>query len=134
MRPILLVIDPPDPETLSTRKLILESQKYNVLTAFTGPEAKEIAERVPINAVVLHDHVQDGDSKQLAGELKHVRPEVPIWMVTPHPHVNVPNVDQVLSSFEPLALVVLAEQTFGNYIVKDESLREQNPPPSKRSS
>jgi hypothetical protein len=45
VRPILLVVDPPDPETLSTRKLILESQKYNVLTAFTGPEAQEIAQR-----------------------------------------------------------------------------------------
>src|SRR5437868_15250256 len=99
MRPILLVVDPPDPETLSTRKLILESQKYNVLTAFTGPEAKEIAERVPINAVVLHERVQDGDSCELAAELKLVRPKAPIWMVAPHPHIQVPNVDRVLLSF-----------------------------------
>jgi len=132
MRPIFLVVDPPDPEALSTRKLILESQKYNVLTAFTGPEAVEIAARVPINAVVLHERVQDGDSVGLAGELKRTRPDVPVWMVAPHPHIRVANVDQVLSSFEPLALVGLAEKTFGNYIVKDESLREQNPPPSKK--
>jgi DNA-binding NtrC family response regulator len=131
MRPILLVVDPPDPETLSTRKLILESQKYNVLTAFTGPEAKEIAERVPINAVVLHERVKGGDSRELAAELKSVRPQSPIWMVAPQPHIHVPNVDQVLSSFEPLALVTLAERTFGNYIVKDEE-RDPNPPPSKK--
>jgi DNA-binding NtrC family response regulator len=132
MRPILLVVDPPDPEALSTRKLILESQKYNVLTAFTGPEAKEIAQRVPINAVVLHERVQDGDSAGLAAELKRVRPEIPIWMVAPQPLITVPNVDRVLSSFDPLALVTLAERTFGNYIVKDEADRELNPPPSKK--
>lgn len=132
MRPILLVVDPPDPETLSTRKLILEGQKYNVLTAFTGPEAKEIAQRVPIDAVVLHERVQDGDSAGLAAELKAVRPEVPIWMVAPQTHVRVPNVDQILSSFEPIALVTLAERTFGNYIVKDEAKLEQNPPPSRK--
>ena len=132
MRPILLVVDPPDPETLSTRKLILESQKYNVLTAFTGPEAREITERVPISAVVLHERVQDGDSAGLAAQLKAVRPEVPIWMVAPHPHINIPHVDQVLSSFEPLALVTLAERTFGNFIVKDGQTRDANPPPSKK--
>src|SRR3954462_9596948 len=132
MRPIFLVVDPPDPETLSTRKLILESQKYNVLTAFTGPEAKEIAQRVPINAVVLHERVKEGDSRELARELKSARPEAPIWLVAPNPHIGVPHVDEVLSSFEPLALVTLAERTFGNYIVKDGESRDENPPPSKK--
>lgn len=81
---------------------------------------------------MLHERVQDGDSAGLAAELKRVRPEIPIWMVTPHPHITVPNVDRVLSSFEPLALVSLAEKTFGNYIVKDGEARDRNPPPSKK--
>jgi DNA-binding response OmpR family regulator len=131
MRPILLVLDPPDPETLSTRKLILESEKFNVMTAFTGAEALEIAERVPVNAIVLHERVQNGNSVQLAADLKRVRPDAPIWLVSPHPH-EIPNVDKVLSSFEPLALVNLARNMFGNYVVKDEQNRQANPPPSKK--
>src|SRR3954447_20923542 len=123
MRPILLVLDPPDPETLSTRKLILESEKYNVMTAFTGAEALEITERVPVNAIVLHERVQNGTSAKLAGELKRIRPGVPIWLVSPHPHY-IPNVDEVLSSFEPLELVHLARDTFGDYVTKDEGAAE----------
>src|SRR3954451_24341049 len=131
MRPILLVLDPPDPETLSTRKLILESEKYNVMMAFTGAEALEIAERVPVNAIVLHERVQNGTSAKLAGELKRIRPNIPIWLVSPNPH-SMPYVDRVLNSFEPLALVQLARDTFGDYVVQDEGAPEMNPPPSKK--
>lgn len=123
MRPILLVLDPPDPESLSTRKLILEGQKFNVLTAFTGTEALEIVRRVPVDAVVLHDRVQDGNTAALAKEVKQLRPEVPVWVVSPHPQ-TMDNVDRALSSFDPLALVSLARDKFGNYVEADHRAAE----------
>jgi DNA-binding NtrC family response regulator len=130
MRPIFLVLDPPDPEALSTRKLILESEKYNVLTAFTAEEAVEIANRVPINLVVLHERVRNNGSSQLAADLKRINPEVPVWLVSPQPH-KVENVDEVISSFDPVVLVQMARDMFGNYVLKDEQAREKNAPASK---
>src|SRR5579872_923721 len=35
VRPILIVVDPPDPYNISQRKLALELEKFNVLTAFS---------------------------------------------------------------------------------------------------
>jgi DNA-binding response OmpR family regulator len=131
MRPIFLVLDPPDPETLSTRKLILESEKYNVLTAFTAEEAVEIASRVPINLVVLHDRIRNGEPSQLAADLKRVNPKVPVWVVSPQPH-KIANVDQVISSFDPVALVQMARDMFGNYVIKDAAAMEKNLPETKK--
>jgi DNA-binding NtrC family response regulator len=131
MRPIFLVLDPPDPETLSTRKLILESEKYNVLTAFTAEEAVEIASKVPINLVVLHERISNDGSSQLAADLKLVNPRVPIWLVSPHPH-QIANADQVISSFDPVTLVQMARDMFGCYVEKDEAARQKNPPESKK--
>jgi DNA-binding NtrC family response regulator len=131
MRPIFLVLDPPDPEALSTRKLILESEKYNVLTAFTADEALEIASRVPINLVVLHERIKNAASSQLAAELKRVNPQVPVWVVSPQPH-QIASADQVVSSFDPVALVQMARNMFGNYVEKDEAARQKNPPESKK--
>ena len=112
MRPIFLVIDPPDPEALSTRKLVLESAKFNVLTAFTSEEALEIADSVPLQATILHEGVEDGAStEQIAGELKKRRPEVPVFVLTPHPH-DIANADRVLSSHDPIELVRFLQETF----------------------
>ena len=113
MRPILLVLDPPDIEMISTRKLILESAKYNVLTATNVSEALEIAEFAPINAIVLHEQAGT-DLATLAHSLKRVRPSIPLWVVTPHPGA-LPWADKVLSSYDPLALVELVQKTLGTY-------------------
>ena len=113
MRPILLVIDPPDVEMISTRKLILESAKYNVLTATTAEEAIEIANRVPISAAVIHERIFNDDTGKVSKEIKTLRPTVPLWVISPQPH-TIPAADRVLSSFDPLELVRIAQQTLGD--------------------
>lgn len=115
MRPILLVIDPPDVEMISTRKLILESAKYNVVTATTSEEAVEIAQKVPIDAMVIHERLCNGDAAGFAQRLKEARPSAPLWVVSPQPH-TIPAADRVLSSFDPLGLVKLVQETFGSLL------------------
>ncbi len=124
MRPIFLVLDPPDPETISTRKLVLETAKFNVLTAFTGEEVLEIAEKIPIQAIVIHERVQDGSSPEMLAQLKKLRPSVPLFVVSPHPH-EISNADRVLSSYEPLELVRIAYDMFGMPSGADGFLKEQ---------
>jgi DNA-binding NtrC family response regulator len=112
MRPIILVTDPPDPEALSTRKLVLESAKYNVLTAFTGEEAAEIAGRIPLDAAVIHARYQKADLPKILADLKQLRPAMPVIVVSPTPH-PMPNADHVLSSHDPLSLVNLVYELLG---------------------
>ena len=106
MRPIILVTDPPDPEALSTRKLVLESAKYNVLTAFTGSEALEIATKVPIDAAVIHEHLESDDVQEVVEELKSVRRNIPVIIVSPQPEKMALG-DHVLNSHDPVGLVTL---------------------------
>ena len=115
MRPILLVIDPPDVEMISTRKLILESAKYNVVTATTTEEAVEIAQKVPIDAMVIHERLCDGDVSAFTQKLKSTRPSAPLWIISPQPH-SIAGADRVLSSFDPLGLVRLVQETFGSLL------------------
>jgi DNA-binding NtrC family response regulator len=113
MRPIILVVDPPDPEALSTRKLVLESAKYNVMTAFTGEEAIEIARKVPLDAAVVHRGVADANASQLVAELKKLLPQTAVVMVTPHKNATAPEADYILDSYQPMTLVDLFFRLFG---------------------
>ena len=112
MRPIFLVTDPPDPETLSTRKLVIETAKFNVLTAFTSGEAIETIERAPIDAAVLHENLEGDALAQTIVNIKRIRPDLPIFVVAPNPH-PMTNVDQVFSSFNPMDLVKYLLERFG---------------------
>ena len=112
MRPIFMVTDPPDPETLSTRKLVIETAKYNVVTCFTSGEAVETVERVPIAAAVLHENLEGAELADTITKIKQIKPDLPIFVVAPSPH-PMPNVDQVFSSFNPLDLVNYLLEKFG---------------------
>jgi response regulator RpfG family c-di-GMP phosphodiesterase len=113
MRPIFLVVDPPDPEALSTRKLVIESAKYNVLTAFTDEEAFEIAERVPVHGIVLHTRVPGtGGTSEIASKLKQICPGTLLILVSPG-HEPPGAADLVVNSHDPIALVKVLVAKFG---------------------
>ena len=57
-RPCFLVIDREFPGSISTRKLMIETAKFNVLTAYSGKEALEVFTRFPaVSGVVLTSSV-----------------------------------------------------------------------------
>ena len=45
IRPCFLVVDREFPGSVSTRKLVIETAKFNVLTAYSGREALEMHAR-----------------------------------------------------------------------------------------
>ena len=54
VRPCFLVIDREFPGSISTRKLVIETAKFNVLTAYSGLEALDTLQQFPaIHGVVL---------------------------------------------------------------------------------
>jgi hypothetical protein len=60
VRPCLLIVEPEPAEALSTRKLVVETGKFNVITAYSGEEALASLERFPgVDGVVVHSGMED---------------------------------------------------------------------------
>jgi CheY-like chemotaxis protein len=78
---MILCVDD-EPKGLQVRKMILESQGYRVLTATSAREALDLFLAHPVTAVVLDYSMPDMDGGKLAAELKRLRPEVKILMLS----------------------------------------------------
>jgi CheY-like chemotaxis protein len=78
-RPCFLVIDREFPGSISTRKLVIETAKFNVLTAYSGKEALEVFTRFPaVSGIVLDGGLDDVSSSEVAREVRRLQPKMPI--------------------------------------------------------
>ncbi len=101
-RPCFLVVDREFPGSISTRKLVIETAKFNVLTAYSGREALEIFERFPsITGVVLDGGLEDVSCGEVAATLKSIDPAIPIIVIAAPGFVDCPAADHHIESFEP---------------------------------
>lgn len=83
-RPCFLIIDREYPASISTRKLVVETAKYNVLTAYSPDEAVDTLRRFPaVNAVVMDVDAQQIPCDELIARLRTVRPGVAVVTVAP---------------------------------------------------
>jgi DNA-binding NarL/FixJ family response regulator len=81
VRPTIVVIDQAVPGTISSRKLVLEVGRFNVLTAYSVEEAFSTAERFDVDGFVL-DHIPGDDiAAELCESLKERYPKKPIFAV-----------------------------------------------------
>lgn len=113
-RPTVLVAEPEPAEALSTRKLVLETGKFNVLTAHSTQEAIAIFKLFPnLNAAVL---VEAGkvDAKQIGKTIKAAITKPPIIALNPRPGAKDEYADHTLSSHEPEALLQLLREMLGD--------------------
>jgi DNA-binding response OmpR family regulator len=113
-RPTLLVAEPEPNEALSVRKLVLETAKYNVLTAHQTREALDIFHLFPnINVAILVMN-SEIDCETIARSIKGMTDEVVIVALTPHIGGRCSNADHLLSSHEPEQLVNLIRSLVGD--------------------
>ncbi len=72
VRPVVVMAEMEPPEDLSARKLVLETGKFNVITAYSIPEALETLATFPkVHGVVLHAAIcGDGECDKVLGEVK----------------------------------------------------------------
>lgn len=132
MRPIFLVIDPPDPESLSTRKLVLESAMFNVLTANSCDEGKELIENMPVHGIVVHERAFHGkDPRVTIAELRQTRPNAPVILLSVNPSGK-DGADRVLSSHDPVELVRVIREMLN--LPADPTRWEPEPPERSRPS
>ena len=106
LRPCFLGVDREFPGSISTRKLVLETAKFNVLTAYSGTEALEMMRRFPaIDGVVMDGELDDIPSEYLTQELKKVEPKLPVIVICAPGFADCPSADLQLESFQPAKLL-----------------------------
>jgi DNA-binding response OmpR family regulator len=109
-----LVAEPEPTQALSVRKLVLETAKFNVLTAHSTREALDIFQMFPnISLAVL---VQGGevDCEIIAQHLKSATKKVPVIYLSPRIGGFCKGADHILPSGEPETLLELVRSLTGD--------------------
>ncbi len=113
-RPAFIVAEPEPEQALSTRKILLETFKYNVITGHSVPETIDLVRLFPnVNALIVHCGLPDFDSGQAMGIVKKSVPTLPIIALTPTDRELV-WADYVVHSHHPQELLSLVQKLFGD--------------------
>ena len=100
------MIDREFPGSISTRKLVIETAKFNVITAYSGREALEVFKRFPaVDGVVLDGGIDDISAEELTEELKTLQPKIPVVVIAFPGFDGCPRADFHLESFSPAKLL-----------------------------
>ncbi len=104
-RPTLLVAEREPLQALSTRKLILETAKFNVLTAHSTQEALDLFELFPNISVAVLAMDDSIDCDRIAKRIRGATDSIPIIGLTFRDGDRCEFAHQTVSSFEPEYLV-----------------------------
>ena len=106
MRPCFLVVDNEYPGSISTRKLVMESAKLNVITAYSAEEAAGTLDRFPnVDGVVLDTQIQGRPCTEVVKILRSKHARVPIVTVSPGGQNPCGEEQYHVSSFDPKQLL-----------------------------
>lgn len=109
-RPCFLVIDREFSGSISTRKLVIETAKFNVLTAYSSEEGVETVKRFPaIDAIIMDSEMPDIGCHQLIQTLKQIVPSVPVIVVRRPLAEDCEEADYQLDTFDPRRLLALLQ-------------------------
>jgi DNA-binding response OmpR family regulator len=111
-RPTFLVLEPEPPDALSTRKLVLETAKFNVITAHSTAEAIELLENFHNVQALIVVATMNGCSKVVRAG-KALNPALPVILLAPNPTHSCKG-DHYVSTHDPEGLVVLMRTLFGD--------------------
>ena len=112
-RPTILIAEPEPKEALSVRKLVVETAKFNVLTAHSGKETVESLRLFPnVNAVVLLAEL--GNCEGIVKDLKSIKSSLPVIVLSANQNYRCHDAEHHLSSHEPGELVDVLRSLFGD--------------------
>jgi CheY-like chemotaxis protein len=113
-RPAFIVAEPEPEQALSSRKLLLETFKFNVITAHSVTETLELVRLFPnADALIVHCGLPNFDSGDAIQEVKEMAPELPIIALTPTER-DLEWADYVVQSHSPQELLTLVQKVFGD--------------------
>lgn len=82
-RQIVLIVESEQPEGFSARKLIIESLKHNVITAYSSDEAIDLLNRVKIDVVLVHSGIHGESCEELMDAIRNRFPETTLVALSP---------------------------------------------------
>ena len=104
---VILMMEEEQPEGLSARKLVVETVKHNVLTAYSLEDGLDLLHRFPnVDMIMVHARLLARDP-DLLSEVRTMCPDKPIILATPFASESRPDVDFVVDSHRPQDLVNL---------------------------
>src|SRR5205085_2771218 len=105
-RPTFLIVEPEPGEALSTRKLVLETAKFNVITAHSAQEGLDSLRRFPnVDALIFHTGVSDLDPPKFIQAVRRLQPQMQLILLAPQRSKAPEGAQAVLSSHDPQALL-----------------------------
>jgi PleD family two-component response regulator len=115
IRASVLIVEPEPSEALSTRKLVIETGKFNVITAYSGKEALLTLDKFPaIDGVIVHSDIKDVDPAEIAAKAKQQNAKRTVILLRSRDSQQLPGGDHHLSSHEPQALLDLLRELYGD--------------------
>lgn len=109
-RPCFLVVDREYSGSISTRKLVIETAKFNVLTAYSAREAVDILRRFPaVDGIVVDSDTQEMTCANFIEAVKRLAPAAPVIGVSTPLSGMCEGADYHLESFDPAKLLELLE-------------------------
>jgi DNA-binding NtrC family response regulator len=106
VRPCFLVIDREFPGSISTRKLVLETAKFNVITAYSADEAIETLRAFPaIHGAVIDADIYGTTCEALTKTLKEIKPGLPIIAICGPGDNDCSGADYQVESLDPRKLL-----------------------------
>ncbi|MGA9584606.1 MAG: hypothetical protein WBQ95_04715 [Terracidiphilus sp.] len=107
---VVLMIEEEQPEGLSARKLVVETVKHNVLTAYNAKDGIDLLQRFPnVDVVLVHSSLLR-KTPNLLSDVKERCPGRPIVLASPFADECRPEAAFVIDSHKPQELLkVLGE-------------------------
>jgi DNA-binding NtrC family response regulator len=105
------------PGSISTRKLVIETAKFNVIRAYSGNEAIETLWRFPnLDAEILNAADRDVACADLLKRLKEIVPGLPIIISSADGDEDCEGADHSIRSFDPGLMLETLQGMFSKAI------------------
>lgn len=100
IRPCFLVVDHEFAGSISTRKLVLETGKFNVITAYSYAEAQFTMQRFPNIDACIVNATGDGEAEELLAYVREAYPGVKL-VITGYSPTSDLQVDLYIENYSP---------------------------------
>ena len=111
IRPCFLIIDQEHSGNISTRKLVIETAKFNVITAYSGEEALQTLTKFPaVDGIVLDPAVRDVPCGLLVKRIKESYPRLAIIVAGTLGSDHCDGADRYLETFDPGRLLKVLQE------------------------
>jgi response regulator RpfG family c-di-GMP phosphodiesterase len=109
----ILMIEPEIPQGVSARKLIVETAKHNVITAYNGSDGLSLFRRFPnVDAVLVHSEVRNPACAEVLAAIRSMQPQVKVAILSPRGE-TCEGTDHVLDSYKPQQILAFLEDELG---------------------